>query len=43
MIESTQFGAIQLVLAPPEFLVGVDQRFELLSAAGLFKSERARR
>jgi TRAP-type C4-dicarboxylate transport system substrate-binding protein len=39
MIESTQFGAIQLVLAPPEFLVGVDQRFELLSAAGLFESE----
>jgi TRAP-type C4-dicarboxylate transport system substrate-binding protein len=39
MIESTQFGSIQLVLAPPEFLVGVDQRFELLSAAGLFASE----
>jgi TRAP-type transport system periplasmic protein len=39
MIESTQFGAIQLMLTPPEFLVGVDQRFELLSAAGLFESE----
>jgi len=39
MIESTQFGSIQLVLAPPEFLVGVDQRFGLLSAAGLFESE----
>lgn len=40
MIESTQFGTIQLVLAPPEFFVGVDQRFQLLSAAGLFASER---
>ena len=40
MIESTQFGSIQLMLAPPEFLVGVDQRFGLLSAAGLFESER---
>ena len=39
MIESTQFGSIQLVLAPPEFLVGVDQHFQLLSAAGLFESE----
>ena len=39
MIESTQFGSIQLVLAPPEFFVGVDQRFGLLSAAGLFESE----
>jgi TRAP-type C4-dicarboxylate transport system substrate-binding protein len=39
MIESTQFGSIQLVLAPPEFLVGVDQRFQLLSAAGVFDNE----
>jgi hypothetical protein len=24
---------------PPEFFVGIDQRFELLSAAGLIESE----
>jgi TRAP-type C4-dicarboxylate transport system substrate-binding protein len=39
MIEGTQLGSIQLFSAPPEFFVGVDQRFELLSAAGLFESE----
>jgi TRAP-type transport system periplasmic protein len=39
-IEGTQLGSIQLFTAPPEFFVGVDQRFELLSAAGLFESER---
>jgi TRAP-type transport system periplasmic protein len=38
-IEGTQLGAIQLFSAPPEFFVGVDQRFELLTAAGLFDSE----
>jgi len=37
-IESTQFGAIQGIVLPPEFLVGVDQRFEILSASGLFTS-----
>jgi TRAP-type transport system periplasmic protein len=39
MIEGTQLGSIQGIFLPPEFLVGVDQRFELLSAAGLFESE----
>jgi TRAP-type transport system periplasmic protein len=39
MIESTQLGSIQVFVAPPEFFVGVDQRFELLSAAGLVESE----
>jgi TRAP-type transport system periplasmic protein len=39
MIEGTQLGAIQLFTAPPEFFVGVDPRFELLSAAGLAESE----
>jgi TRAP-type transport system periplasmic protein len=39
MIEGTQLGSIQLFISPPEFFVGVDQRFELLSAAGLADSE----
>jgi TRAP-type C4-dicarboxylate transport system substrate-binding protein len=39
MVESTQLGSIQIWVGPPEFLVGVDQRFELLSAPGLFRDE----
>src|SRR5579871_326169 len=39
-IEGTQLGAIQCWLGPPEFLVGVDRRFEILSAPGLFKDEK---
>ena len=39
MIEGTQLGSIQLWVGPPEFLVGVDQRFELLSAPGLFQND----
>ena len=35
-IEGTQFGAIQGWVGPPEFLVGVDERYEALSAPGLF-------
>src|SRR3984957_12749583 len=31
-IEGTQFGAIQCALIPPEFFVGVDERFEVLAA-----------
>jgi TRAP-type C4-dicarboxylate transport system substrate-binding protein len=38
-IEGTQLGSIQAWIGPPEFLVGVDQRFELLSVPGLFQSE----
>lgn len=38
MIEATQLGSIQIWLGPPEFLVGVDPRFELLSAPGLFEN-----
>jgi TRAP-type transport system periplasmic protein len=34
-IEGMQFGAIQGYIGPPEFLVGVDTRFEVLSAPGL--------
>ena len=36
-IEGTQFGSIQAWIGPPEFLTGVDARYELLSAPGLFK------
>jgi TRAP-type C4-dicarboxylate transport system substrate-binding protein len=39
MIEGTQLGSIQVWVGPPEFLVGVDQRFELLSAPGLFQND----
>ena len=39
MIEGTQLGSIQVFISPPEFFVGVDQRFELLSAAGLAADE----
>jgi TRAP-type C4-dicarboxylate transport system substrate-binding protein len=37
MIEQTQMDTIQGVVGPPEFLGGVDHRFEILSAPGLFK------
>jgi len=37
MIEGTQFGSIQAWIGPPEFLAGVDSRFELLSVPGVFK------
>jgi len=38
MIEGTQFGAIQGVAIPPEFMAGVDERFEVLAAPGLVDS-----
>src|SRR5579862_8671638 len=34
-IEGTQFGAIQCAVIPPEFFVGVDDRFEVMAAPGL--------
>lgn len=37
-IEGVQFGSIQLWNGPPQFLAGVDSRFEILSAPGLFRS-----
>jgi TRAP-type transport system periplasmic protein len=37
-IEGVQFGSIQAYMGPPEFLVGVDARYEALSAPGLFTS-----
>jgi len=37
-IEGVQFGSIQGWMGPPEFLVGVDERYEAMSAPGLFSS-----
>ena len=37
-IEGVQFGSIQGWMGPPEFLVGVDERFESMSAPGLFSN-----
>jgi TRAP-type transport system periplasmic protein len=36
--EGVQFGAIQCQFVAPEFLVGVDERFEVLAAPALVKS-----
>ena len=38
-IEGVQFGSIQAWIGPPEFLVGVDTRYEALSTPGLFTNE----
>jgi TRAP-type transport system periplasmic protein len=37
-IEGVQFGAIQVAIIPPEFFVGVDERFEVMAAPGLVMS-----
>jgi TRAP-type transport system periplasmic protein len=37
-IEGVQFGAIQAAAVPPEFFVGVDERFEVMAAPGLVDS-----
>jgi TRAP-type C4-dicarboxylate transport system substrate-binding protein len=37
MIEQTQLNSIQGVVGPPEFLTGVDSRYQILSAPSLFK------
>ncbi len=37
MIEGTQFGSIQAFVGPPEFLSGIDSRYEIMSSPGLFK------
>jgi TRAP-type transport system periplasmic protein len=36
--EGVQFGAIQCQIVPPEFLAGIDERFEVLAAPGLVNS-----
>jgi TRAP-type C4-dicarboxylate transport system substrate-binding protein len=38
-IEGTQLGSIQAWIGPPEFLVGLDQRFELLSVPGVLQND----
>jgi TRAP-type transport system periplasmic protein len=37
-IEGTQFGAIQMAIIPPEFWVGLDERFEMMATPGLVDS-----
>ncbi len=37
-IEGTQFGSIQMAIIPPEFFVGVDERYEVMAAPGLVNS-----
>jgi TRAP-type C4-dicarboxylate transport system substrate-binding protein len=37
-IEGSHFGAIQCAVIPPEFFVGVDERFEVMAAPGLADS-----
>jgi TRAP-type C4-dicarboxylate transport system substrate-binding protein len=39
-IEGTQLGSIQGWIGPPDFLVGVDSRFEVLGAPGVFQNEK---
>jgi TRAP-type transport system periplasmic protein len=38
-IEGTQFGSIQCVVVPPEFMVGIDERYEVMAAPGLVDSQ----
>jgi TRAP-type transport system periplasmic protein len=38
-IEGTQFGSIQMEIVPPEFMVGLDPRFEVMAAPGLLESQ----
>jgi TRAP-type transport system periplasmic protein len=37
-IEGVQFGSIQAAVIPPEFFVGLDERFEVMTAPGLVGS-----
>jgi hypothetical protein len=39
MIEATQLGSIQVWVGPPDFLAGVDPRFELVGAPGVFQDD----
>ncbi|HLI23132.1 MAG TPA: TRAP transporter substrate-binding protein DctP, partial [Stellaceae bacterium] len=39
-IEGTQFGSIQCELIPPEFMVGLDTRFQVLAAPGLVEDQK---
>ena len=37
-IEGTQFGSIQVAVIPPDFFVGLDERFEVMAAPGLVET-----
>jgi TRAP-type C4-dicarboxylate transport system substrate-binding protein len=37
-IEGVQFGSIEGLVMPPEFMVGIDERFEVMAAPGLVDS-----
>ena len=37
-IEGTQFGSIQVAVIPPDFYVGLDERFEVMAAPGLVET-----
>ena len=39
MVEGVQLGTIEMVMVPPAFLVGIDQRFQVLAAPGIFKDQ----
>ncbi len=39
-IEGTQFGSIQMEIVPPEFMVGLDPRFEVMAAPSLLDSQK---
>ncbi len=39
MVEGAQLGTNELVMVPPAFLVGIDQRFQVLAAPGIFKDQ----
>lgn len=39
-IEGTQQGSVHAWIGPPEFLVGIDRRFEILGAPGLFANDK---
>lgn len=39
MIEGVQFGTIELAMLPTGFMVGIDQRFQVVDAPGMFKDQ----
>src|SRR5688500_11666330 len=39
VVEGTQLGTIEMATVPPEFLVGLDTRFGVVSAPGVFDNK----
>jgi TRAP-type C4-dicarboxylate transport system substrate-binding protein len=39
MLEGAQLGTIEMIMIPPAFMVGLDQRFQVLAAPGVFKDQ----